>query len=223
MKQFLFFAATCLLLASCSQPKTETAKLTLSKLDKKIIPSPVRYEGNLDTAVKYSDAGGDYIVVTSYYNTTKPGDDEEEGVDGIRLEAYCYKLNDSKWHLAWQTNDFVDNCDVDLAGEFIKTGFAITDLNHDGQGEVWLMYRLACRGDVSPSTIKIIMHEGFKKYALRGESRVKVNATDYYGGDYKLDKAFQKGPEVFRKYALQLWDKNHNEDFDENHPSGIIK
>jgi hypothetical protein len=222
MKQALLFAALCVLIVSCGQPHTQSAKLTVSKLDKKAIPASIKYDGVVDTAVKYSDADGDHIVFTTEYDDTEPGDDNEDRINGIHLQGYCYKLNGDKCQREWQMNDLVTKCEVDLAADFVNNTFAVTDLDNNGRGEVWLMYHMACRGDVSPSSIKIIMHEGAKKYALRGESRVKVNATDYYGGTYKLDEAFQKGPAQFRQHALQLWDKHHNEDFGEQNPNGII-
>ena len=59
--------------------------------------------------------------------------------------------------------------------------------------------------------MKIIMYEGVKKFAIRGQSFVKLSAKETYGGTYTMDKAFKNGPEVFRQYAIQLWKKNRNE------------
>jgi hypothetical protein len=70
------------------------------------------------------------------------------------------------------------------------------------------MYKTVCHGDVSPSNMKIIMHEGDKKYAVRGTNQVKLSEKEYEGGKYVFDDAFKGGPETFRQYALQLWKKN---------------
>ena len=86
--------------------------------------------------------------------------------------------------------------------------FAVTDLNKDGKAEVWLMYTTACTGDVSPPDMKIIMHEGVKKYAVRGTKKVKVSNKDFEGGKYTFDEAFKTGPEAFRQYAADMWKKN---------------
>src|SRR5438045_6272198 len=91
---------------------------------------------------------------------------------------------------------------------FVDKAFAVTDLDKNGVAEVWVMYKNSCHGDVSPVTTKIIMYEGTKKYALRGESRVKVSATDYEGGSYILDDNFKNGESAFRKYAEKLWAQN---------------
>jgi hypothetical protein len=70
------------------------------------------------------------------------------------------------------------------------------------------MYKNSCHGDVSPVPTKIIMYEGIKKYALRGESRVQVSEKDYVGGSYTLDDNFKNGQLIFRKYAEKLWAQN---------------
>jgi hypothetical protein len=205
-----------LLFASCSQPNKDVFKVTSSKLDTNQIPKSIKYKGGIDTAVKFTDGDGEHVILTA----TDFDSDTDHRATGIYLYAYCYLITGDQWHLSWQMRDFVNECEFDIGGEFLPKTFAVTDLNHDGKAEVWLMYDLACRSDVSPSDLKIIMHEGAKKYAMRGGSRVKVNATDYYGGDYKFDAAFKNGPQAFRQYAQQLWEKNRNEGFDEEHPSG---
>jgi len=63
-------------------------------------------------------------------------------------------------------------------------------------------------GDVSPPDMKIIMHEGLKKYAVRGTKKVKVSDEDFEGGKYTFDEAFKTGPEAFRQYAADMWKKN---------------
>ena len=39
-------------------------------------------------------------------------------------------------------------------------------------------------------------------------AKIKLAEKHYVGGDYKFDDAFKQSPEVFRQFALQLWDKN---------------
>ncbi len=216
MKPLLLLPALILLFISCRQPNAGQDEVISGKIDTALVRKNVKYKGSIDTAVKFSDQEGDHVIFTT----------EDDAIDtgqrrtGIYLHAYCYTVKANKWISAWQLYDFTDECDFDISGGFLARTFAITDLNHDGKAEVWLMYNLACRSDVSPSDVKIIMHEGSKKYALRGNSRVKVNATDYYGGDYKFDEAFKHGSKEYMNYAMQLWNRNLNEGFDEAHPAG---
>ena len=110
--------------------------------------------------------------------------------------------------LTWRVQDFVKDCELDLKANFIKNSFAVTDLDKNGKAEVWIMYETICTGDISPSTMKIIMYEDEKKYAIRGKRKAKISATEYIGGEYTFDEAFKKAPKVFRQYAINLWKTN---------------
>jgi hypothetical protein len=110
--------------------------------------------------------------------------------------------------LSWQVYDFVKDCQVDLEAGYLPNSFAVTDLNKDGKAEIWLMYKTLCAGDVSPGEMKIIMHEGVKKYAIRGQNKVQIGQNQYDGGKYTFDEAFSNGPETFKNYAQELWKKN---------------
>jgi hypothetical protein len=52
------------------------------------------------------------------------------------------------------------------------------------------------------------MYQGQQKYAIRGQNKVKVSDNEFYGGDYKFDKAFADGPNEFLAFAKKMWDKN---------------
>lgn len=67
--------------------------------------------------------------------------------------------------------------------------------------------------------MKIIMYEGNKKYAIRGESKVAVGIDDngkkqYIGGEYKIDENFKKSPKAFQEFAQKLWNDNLMENWD---------
>lgn len=87
-------------------------------------------------------------------------------------------------------------------GEIVKT-LEFTDQN--GQNSV-----VRCAGDVSPSTMKIIMYEGQKKHALRGKNLLPSMAG-YTGepgeGEYRADAAFQKAKPQIRKFGELLWQR----------------
>ncbi len=46
------------------------------------------------------------------------------------------------------------------------------------------MYKTVCHVDVSPCAMKIIMHQGKQKFAIRGRNKVKVSETETEGGEY---------------------------------------
>jgi hypothetical protein len=192
---------------------TAQAQIKVTKINVKTLPKSIHYIGDtVINAVRYTDKDGEHIVITTASETAKDIGNGEKSQDAD-LYAYHYKVNGKQFKLTWQMHDFVKQCEFAIYADFLPGTFAVTDLNHDGRAEVWLMYKVDCRSDVSPATMKIIMHGGDKKYAVRGNSRVRINDTDYVGGDYKFDDAFNKGQEPFRKYALQLWKKNVLETF----------
>lgn len=201
MKKLFLLVLTFFSTASFAQPK-------IKKLDKSSIPNDIQYTGNLVNALRWTDNPGDNIVIT-----TETGISESKGSGGedyrnAALDAWHYRLEAGSWKMTWKVHDFIKECPVDLAANYIKNSFAVTDLDKDGIAEVWMMYKTVCHGDVSPSTLKIIMYQGDNKYAVRGTTRVRVSEKDYYGGEYTFDEAFKKAPQQFREYASRLWKKN---------------
>lgn len=175
------------------------------KFDKNAIPKSIQYNGKIVEAIRWRDSTGDNIVLLTATKETKR--DNEGNMNGA-LYAYHYiTLGDSIWQ-TWRVYDFVSDCPVDMILNFIDRTFSITDLNQNGQAEVWMMYKVSCQGDVSPVTMKIIMYEGSKKAAVRGTTRVKISVDEYLGGEYTFDETFRKGPAEFREYAQKLWNQN---------------
>jgi hypothetical protein len=201
------FALSLLLTAA----QVSFAQIKVTKLDKKDIPVTIKYTGHIVNAVRYTDSGGQHLIITTEtgITPTKSTDPGDTDFRDAALYAYCYTLGpNNELKLSWQTYDFIKDCSVDLEAKYVPNTFSITDLNKDGKAEVWLMYTTVCHGDVSPSDMKIIMHEGIKKYAVRGTKKVKISGEDYGGGKYTFDEAFKTGPEAFRQYAVDMWKKN---------------
>ena len=126
------------------------------------------------------------------------------GGDAPCRDKYIHAYRFADDEQIWQINDLVEDCPFSPEIEFLTQGLRITDLDDDGLNEIWVVYRLGCRSDVSPLDMKIIMYEGRKKYAIRGSQRIYVDGS-YDGGEYKMDAAFREGPESFRRYGKNLW------------------
>jgi hypothetical protein len=202
------FLGLVMLLAFVKGTSAQIKTITLSK---EAIPKSMHYTGHIINAVRYIDSEGEHIIIST---ETGNVDVKEEGNSYLKadLYAYNYLINGNQQTLSWQMHDFTIVCPVDTKAKYIPNTFAVTDLNKDGKAEVWLMYITGCRGDVSSGSMKIIMHEGSKKYAIRGSSRVQIMDKQYDGGEYTLDDAFKTAPTVFKQYALALWKKNLMED-----------
>lgn len=189
------------------------AQIKVTKLDKNTIPKSVKYKGHIINAASYSDADGNHLIITTETGIVDtPNPPDNSGYRDAAVYAYHYKITGNNYTLTWQMQDFVNTCPVDVSANFLPDTFSITDLNKDGKAEVWLMYITACRGDVSPANMKIIMYEGDKKYAMRGEDRVQATDTEKIGGGYKFDHAFTTGSTTFKTHALALWKKKINGD-----------
>ncbi|NOW98435.1 M949_RS01915 family surface polysaccharide biosynthesis protein [Mucilaginibacter sp. SG564] len=198
------------LLIFLSAVQMTMAQVSVVKLNKRSIPASIKYKGDIVNAVRFTDNEGEHLLITTETGITDPRGDSEDGNGrDAALYAYQYTVKSTgSLQLNWQMVDFVKDCQVDLEAIYIPGSFAVTDLDRNGKAEVWLMYKTLCAGDISPGEMKIIMHEGGNKYAIRGQNKVKVGPGDYDGGKYTFDEAFKTGPELFRKYAQELWRRN---------------
>lgn len=185
------------------------------------LPKGIRYEGEVITTARWTDSLGDNIVITteSGAHESKKWKHLNEGVDA-EVFAYRFLVKNDSVTRTWRVYDNVIDCPVDLEAVFIKNTFQVTDLNKDGVGEVWLMYKKVCHGDVSPYQMRIIMYQGNQKFAMRGRNKVFTGTDEdgvkhYDGGEYTVDQAFAKGPKVFLDYAKKLWNKNIMETFNQ--------
>ena len=202
MKLFFLFP-TLVLLAPAAQ-----AQLRVSLLAPAVVPATLKHSGRVVQALRYTDRTGTYTVLAT--QSGPAADPAAQSSDGRRADLYAYQYSAAGVAPSWQVHDFEADCPVDIEAQFRPKGVTVTDLDHNGTAEVWLVYRTTCRGDISPSTQKIIMHEGTRKYAVRGTSRV-VAGQEAEGGTYTLDAAWKAAPVAFRQHAAQLWQQHRNE------------
>lgn len=188
------------------------AQLEVSKRNMISIPSTIIYDGKLAAAASWEDKAGKHLVITS-----EVLQDSRGSADNQDASVYAYHYTEKRGDtikLLWKVYDYVKDCPVDIKAQFIKNTFAVTDLDKNGEAEVWLMYKTYCRGDIGPSEMKIIMYEENRKYAIRGRTRVWLSESKKEGGDYVFDDAFNSAPAVFKAYARGLWERNRNETWD---------
>jgi len=152
---------------------------------------------------------------------------------------FHFVKKDTGYNLVWKISDGERDCPFDITVEFIKGSTKISDLDKDGIAETTVQYKLACRSDVSPAQMKLIMHEDTVKFALRGtmwlksseedkftvtEQNVNLDTwQDYKGTDdeweklfgrYKTEKEFTKAPASFLNFARRQWLRHVKESFD---------
>ena len=202
------FWALILLFIGVGLGQTSVTKIQLLQFDSIQLPPEVSFKGRLVAGVRWLDNHGENIIILSKFGPfpSKKGSSipDEEGMDA-EVHGYHYLKTKGKFALLWKMFDFVRGCPFDLDLNFLPTSLIITDLDKNGIAESTFLYKLACRSDVSPAVLKLIMHEGQKKYAIRGETVVTVGPNEKMGGTKKIDPAFAKGPKVFQEYAVKRW------------------
>lgn len=122
------------------------------------------------------------------------------------IYAYCFVQSGGAWQKEWEVKDRIENCEVDATCEFFPGSFTITDKDGNNQGEVCFLYKLSCKGDVSPDEKKLIMYENGIKYAIRGSTVLQFEGGKE-GGDKKIDAAFTKAAKPLLDFANSQWDK----------------
>jgi hypothetical protein len=130
----------------------------------------------------------------------------KNGLQSGAIYAYCFVQSGGAWQKEWEVKDRVDNCEVDATCEFLPNSFTITDNDGNNLGEVTFLYKLSCKGDVSPDEKKLIMYEGANKYAIRGTTTLQF-AGGKEGGDKKIDASFTKAAKPLLDFANNQWDK----------------
>ena len=185
-------------------------KIVLTKLTENEIPKEIIFSGKLKEAVSWSDKSGKNIVITSETGEFENKNSENSGRDA-ELFALNFIQNNNSYELKWKIYDYIKDCPVDIEASFIKNTLKVTDLNKNGIAEIWIMYKTVCHGDVSPCEMKIIMYEGNKKFAMRGENKVQVSQTEFIGGNYKFDNAFNSSITAIKEFAKSMWKKNINQ------------
>lgn len=205
------------------------------------LPTSIKYKGKFQQAWKWNDKLGENILLLSLVpaaqDKTKSGDDEETW--SSELFAFHFVKKDSGYRKIWMIADGEKACPFDITNEFLKDATMITDLDNNGIAETTVQYKLACRSDVSPSYMKLVMHEDSVKFALRGAQWVKTGETDSFTvtadnvnlekielnkdefeamlqrfGRYESEKEFSKAPPSFLNFAREQWLKNAKEIFE---------
>lgn len=192
------------LLAGFAVAQTRTALLPVQNVPVRSIPRTMPHQGRPIAAKRWTDRLGENTLILTQTGKL-PGRACPPGQNpcaDAEVYAYHYVRRGAAVSLLWRTVDFQRGCEFDLYAGFIPASIAVTDLDADGVAESSFMYLLACRSDVSPGTLKLIMHEGAQKYAARGSSRPRGAE---WGGDMRPDAALASAPRTFGEFVRAQW------------------
>ena len=217
------------------------------------VPTAQRLPGKLLEAWRWQDANGENLLVM--YRAAVPSRNErraqtdpawrkkladpntvtsaEDDGRGAQLLVRQYVRKQGAYTELWRLQDSVSDCPVDLILGPALNSTTVTDLDRNGQSETTVLYARGCRGDVSSDDLKLVMHEGAAKYALRGFTVIQYDSiparqrkptnpcclgqlsktqlaklydgpTEGYMGRYFSEDNFKKKPE-FLRFARQQW------------------
>lgn len=161
---------------------------------------------DVSRSYRFTDRKGIHVLVLTSSRSRIEDSDKWE------LRAIQFVNTDDQWMEEWRIRDWVYCPDLDIDAKFLPEFFTFTDLDKDGITETTVSYSLLCTGAVEPSTIKTIMREGEDKYAVRGESLIKVESPIpgkkgiEAGGTYKADWTLDSRPE-FKNHLISVWKK----------------
>jgi hypothetical protein len=182
-------------------------KISILNFDARSLPGEIRYQGKIVMGARWTDSNGENILLLTqtgkFPSKEKRAADEEDCFDA-EVYAYNYVKKDGNVSLLWKITDFERSCSFDLYAGFLKDALFITDLDSNGVAESLFLYKLSCRSDVSPARLKLIMHEGVTKYAIRGATKL---SGDGGGGEMNIDAAFKEAKPLLREFAVKNWNK----------------
>lgn len=175
------------------------------------LPAELALPGKSLVARRFRDTRGDNLLLVSREGpfAEKQGADEK----GARLHAALYTKKNDAFELVWKLFDEERDCPFDLSLELLPGTTEVTDLDGDGTSEVTLVYKKACRSDVSPANMKLILREEDAKYALRGEmcplGKMPFDVVEPCCGQieckYESERDFQGAPPAFLLHARKVW------------------
>ena len=194
------------------------------------LPESLSYKGNFIKCVKWNDKLGlNYLIISEsqivrskiaqeLIKTTEIDYISRSGdtlYDDIRTELRDKEIwgvnyvveNDSIYKL-WEIYDFIKECYGGLKLDFLEPPI-VTNIDNSEVYQTWLIYKLNCSSDVRPSSLKILMHVGERKYAVRGTTIISLQGKlQSDKSEKKFDKDFKALPKVILDFANELWDKH---------------
>ena len=217
------FLLSGLFVVCIGQIKTDTVSLNQ-------LPKLLSFNGNFIKCIKWTDKLGLNYLIISQTNIvrskiakdliksaeidyiSRSGDtlynDIRTDLKDKEIWGVNYVINNDSVKMLWEIYDFIKECYGGVKLDFIEPPI-VTDLDNIGVYQTWLIYKLNCSSDVSPSRMKILLHIGEKKYAVRGTTQVALQGKlQNEESERKFDKDFEILSKAIINFANDLWRKH---------------
>ncbi len=140
-------------------------QIATKSIEPSILRKIVSDDAIVDKALQFEDKNGkNYLVATTLQNRS-----DEWVTKAILVQHYIEKSN-KELVLLRQITDKEDHCEFDNDLQFLTESLRITDLDKNKYAEITFVYKLGCRSDVSPITLKLMVIENGNKAAIRGNT-----------------------------------------------------
>jgi len=203
------------LCSNSNVPANNHSAFVVKELSVSDIPQGANYKGKLVRAIRWDDASGTNYLLLTLVDVYPVDGRKGKMCDDVsycftsELFGYHFVRHDARLSRLWHIYDLVKECSYDITLQFLPESLEVTDLDRDGVAETAFVYRLACRSDVSGAAMKLMMHEGKKKLAIRGSTMTPIEP-----GEMNIDPAFNSSSVIFRTHAVKRWKLFNKEFFD---------
>jgi len=203
----ILFALATALVGSVAQAKGDN--VISNKIDQRdLTRKHIAVTGQFVSALRVHDVGGQHILLLTSISGPSHAQPNPQRNERTDLRATYYDKAGPKWTEEWNIKDFVDCPGLDSSATFFVNNVTVTDLNSDGVAEVTVPYKMFCGGGVDTDTVKVILRQGAEKYAIRGESLVRIPGQQAFGGSYTADKDLSLPKNAaFKKHLTEIWNQ----------------
>lgn len=193
MKKIVLFFSFIVSFSSFSQ------KIITKNIEPSILRKIVSDDAIVDKALQFEDKNGkNYFIATTLQNRS-----DEWASKGVLMQQYIEKPN-KELVLLRQITDYENHCEFDNDLQFLTESLIISDLDKNNYAEITFLYKVGCRSDVSPITLKLMVIENGNKAAIRGKT---LPRSFDFPKEKVADGSFNKLPKPIQDQANKLWDK----------------
>jgi len=207
----------CILAFLNSIASAQVDRIHAMHFDRNLVPNSIIFFGKIVDGAHWKDDSGEFLFfVTETGKIPSKGECEtSDSCFDAEIYAFCYAMTNDSLSLLWKTVDYERNCSFDLYAGLADSSIYITDLDSNGIAECTFIYFLSCRSDVSPSRLKLIMHEGQKKFAIRGTTQPDpTQPADEFAGTMNVDRSFNSVDKRIKLFATKKFQEYiHKEPF----------
>ncbi|HEU0052247.1 MAG TPA: hypothetical protein VFQ39_03675 [Longimicrobium sp.] len=179
-------------------------EIAVRRLTPREVPAAAARVGKIEAARQWRDRTGDNLLLLTRTDEVWAPDSDGNDARSREIHGYHYVREGGRYRLLWHTVDFERDCIVDIVLQYAPGSLQVTDVDRDGTAETSYVYQIACMGGVDPTGVKLIMHEGATKYAIRGSSDLRDYGGDYPPPTMNVDPALAREP-ALRAYAVAQW------------------